>query len=282
MKLRAYNFTMWLVVAALVAPAWAQDEPGPDDYVTNIYDLRDLRAVLPPLPPGSPDDVSPSGALLESLVSGLESDLPRQQLSEDVYAVSGLRRDQAKLLKLLSDVRQLYSGRYELRLAGYALSLADPAPGLGDAPPSDMPAWRQTLVVPRRTLTAVGPTRSQTYFVNLNPIVAQSAVAYAGVTQTIESGVRLNVIVGAGNETEESTSLLVTGDVTHDVPVTVFEAEGCETAPAFRLRTARVYSSHVRSDLSITYGKPVVIAVAPLENEEQVMVIVAMIRRLAD
>ncbi len=278
MKLRAYNFTIWMAVAVLAAPAWAQDEPGPEDEVTSVYDLRNLRAVLPPLPLGSPDDVSPTSALLNSLAS----DMAHQQLSEDVYAVTGMRRDQEKLLKLLSDVRQLYSGRYELRLAGYALSLADPAPGLGDAPPSGIPVWRQTLVVPRRTPTAVGPTQSQTYFVNLNPIVAQSAVAYAGVTQTVESGVRLNVTVGAGEESDDSTSLLVAGEVTRDVPVMIFEAEGCETAPAFRLRTVRTYSSQVRSDLTVAYGKPVVIAIAPLENDAQVLVIVAMIRRLDD
>ncbi len=286
-----------------------------------IYDLRDLDALAPappsvpappppPAPPrpfglGASEPVAASGAapdsapqpeeqmafsdhLLSCLHQGLLSlgGAEYSTVAAGVFLVEAEEEAHTKLTALLEQVRALFGERYLVELTGSIVPAAEaPAPGQPAKEPlfSDVRRyWRQQVVVARRTPTAVEAVREHTYVSSLDPALAEGVVGYEPVIGTATEGVRMRITVGAGAESAADTTLNLDGqltavDLSHEAG-----PHGAAQSAGWMVQLPVVIRRTVRTAVRISFDQPTVVAVSGGFERDEVIVITAALKKLAE
>lgn len=271
---------MAALMACRAAPAQTHggeaDAPAGVDLL-RVYDLRDLRAIIPA--PESEDDglTSATERLIGELTNAMGSS--SIAIADDVYAVSASAEKHAQLAALLTSVRDLYKERYELTLLTYFV-LTHSTVQIGDVAKPDSISARRSFVATRRTPFRAGTETRHTYVSGVMPIVAEQAVGYQPMVRTTESGLRLNGLVGAGPEDSKGTSLMLSGEWSMVSPGRTFSVESTGGSPAYRLEFPQVETQLFRSDVQIEFGKLTVVAILGSPREGESMILAASVRKL--
>lgn len=282
------------VASASASPTW------------KLYDLRDLFGLLPPPervevpmpqamsygsmgeptphdpPPPPPDAVD---ELMDRLRINLDLDVTK--LFPGVFGIEGEEAQHATLVKMLNQVRSLYKERYEVEILWYATP-SDQSPGIGDPVTPAEPVHRHRLVVPRRTPTEVAQITQQAFVSEIQPVVATGAMGYASVTQNEESGFRVAILVGAGDDTQSTISIQINGELRQVIMGKLSgSAEGKSSrsdaidntrSMAIELPTVSIRS--IRSLVHVESGKRTVLAVVDGFMDGECIVVAATVRPL--
>lgn len=275
--LAAAMFT--LHVAALAQEsADSSEDPGDGDPVWTLYDVRDLRAVLPR--EGEEESDGAEYALMDRLCTALG--LSFTPVAAGVVAVEANPREHQRLRGLLGDVKQFYTERYVLDLAIAHMPAAS-APSVGDEVSGVEPTRRSSFVLQRRTQHPVGDLEEWQMVRAFQPVAAQGVAAYEGQLHVVRAGNDLLAIVGAGDDTSEGASLSLTGElIAVDGGRAAATPETSLSGPTVVTSGPRVSRRPVRGDLFLRYGRPTVVAVAAGFSDNQSIVIWAVVRKLPD
>jgi len=270
-----------------------------------LYDLRDLIAVLPPTPPPEqpattsqlqPFQTRSQDAPLRppgppTLSAGIRS---ADELMErvcgalgvlhtpflgGVYGIQAGEAEHAQVKQLLEQIRSLYAERYFVELVWFTAPGGD-APSTGDeVSPSDR-HHQHRLVVARRTPTPLLVVTQHSYGSDLDAVVATSAATHDPRTASIDAGLRLSVLVGAGPEEADTTSIQLVGDLR---AVTMGKTSGSFGTPdtdAMAIELPTVSTRSIRSDLRIPHGKLTVLNVLDGFGEGECIVLAGSVRKL--
>lgn len=297
--LRARGMFSWLplgLILILGSPALAQDNDATEvaeESAWKVYDLRDLAAVLPPPevneqpaaegtdekperrePP--PDRMESVERLMETLCDDVLGIMIPIELSDGIFALEAEPATHEQLTDLLDTVRELYSERFAVTLRLYRTP-ADSAPRLGDEPPDAPPWFEVQLTAQRRSPTPIVHLEQRAYLANLMPTVAEGAVGYMPQIEVAEAGVELMVLVGAGPQDDNGTTVLVDGQI-RDAAVNgqspPFGSEGNRVD----LPSTEVVSVH--SSLPVAFDRPTVIYVSADPDEGLALVIAVAVGRI--
>ena len=117
------------------------------------------------------------------------------------------------------------------------------------------------------------------YIAGINPIVASGATAFAPEIDHVTEGFRVSLLVGAGDEDEDTTTIHLVGSVREVVmgkmsgPV---EDERAQLQVELPVERSRLIQSNIR----ISFGKLTVLAVADGFEADSSIVVAAMVRKL--
>ncbi len=266
-----------------------------------VYDLRDLLGLIPPPRPADvpspeprvgmgiygepPESPAPKGAphsvdqLMDRLCNALAVNCT--PLLAGVYGVEADDAEHTQVLQMLEEIRALYGERYEVEIV-YFMVDAEQAPAIGDPATPAGPLHRCRLVVTRRTPTPLTTVTVQSYISDLQPVVAQNAVAYDPLTERAADGLEASILVGAGKDEGNATSIQVIGKLRRvsmgkmSGPVLSGDPSGLQIElPAVSVRS-------IQSHLRVEYGKLTVLSVLDGFDAGQSFVIAASARRLDD
>ena len=140
-------------------------------------------------------------------------------------------------------------------------------------------ARRQRLVTTRRTPTPVEIITRHTFVSGIVPVVATGAISYAPETNQVDEGLRVSLLVGAGEETKESTSIHLFGNVRQVVMGKMSGLLEDERSP-LQVELPMERSRSIQSNLRIPFGKLTVLAVTAGFDDNDSIVIAAMVRKL--
>jgi hypothetical protein len=275
-----------------------------------VYDVRDLIGLVPPPPPSKAELCAKQAAIasigggqsifgaitapkLDPKRSPAESvDAMMKRLCDEmgvvyavlfsgVYGIVAEETEHATLQVMLESVRGLYVGRYAVELLWYTVA-PDQTPTIGDVVQPAEATHRHRLVATRRTLVELVEVTQHTILAGQGPVVAQSAVGYQPSTESVESGLRLSLIVGADKETDATTTILVAGDLRRVVPDRMSgKLLGAMTQNiGIELPEIRVRSIH--SNIRIEFGKLTALSVLDGFDEGGCIVVSASVQKLSD
>lgn len=265
-----------------------------------LYDLRDLVATIPwsveldrPV-----DSRSPPRSIYEAPPTTRSSQEAREDLIRDlvlnlvdraelgncsdwfpgIYAIEAEEAQHARLRGMLNQLRSLFEERYEVEIVQYAIEMAD-VPSIGDEVSHASFVRRQRLVTTRRTPTSVEMISRHTFVSEIVPVVANSAVAYAPETDHVDEGLRVSLLVGAGEEDEQTTSIHLFGNIREVVMGKLSGSLQDERSP-MQIELPMVRSRSIQSNLRIPFGKLTVLAVTAGFNGTDSIVIAASVTKL--
>ena len=311
--LRSLTRTMIGVLALVALASTALAQPASQGEVLRIYDVRDLAAVLPG------DDGGPAGrwrgvgrarstaggggrgqAGFGSAGGGRETSIfvdrgsdPAHRLVDRLCTVIGIecepllrgiiaaqgtiaRHDQ--LAEQLREVRLLFTERYEIELACFSVG-ASSAPELG-APIDgvELELFSRQVIV-RRQPTTFRAVTSHTYLADLIVVTGDSAIGYQPQTKTLDDGLTLQLLIGAGDENARATPLEARGELTRvSFDRSAIKLPGRpDTPPAVEMPS--VDRRTIQTAVSIEYDKLVAIAVVPGFERGEAVVIAARVRK---
>lgn len=273
---------MTLIFTMLPATAaWAQSS-------WRVYDIRDLIAALPASDDAAQPAPPPSGSIFQSQPNTLEETVEAlaDRLGMDFMpmfsGIFGCEADEAQhaqFLEVLSQLRQLYQERYAVDISVYEVESAS-APNIGDEMPAGTEASRHSLVVTRRSPTEVTALTRHAYVAEVQPVVASRATGYSPDVRHVEDGLRLRVVVGAGEENAEGITIAISGHVRQiklerrSDPVHASESGLRVDLPSERERS-------IQSHMRVPFGSARVLAVVPGFDGEHAIAIAAAVRKLA-
>ena len=295
--LRARNWQSMLCLIVVVLLAGTVSARAESSW--KLYDLRDLVALIPPVPTGQP--ASPK-AMLESLLQPVTPVSPSifedkggvdkviedlcdalgphvyARLAAGVYVVEAGETEHALIVQMLEGIRGMYAEQYEVEIIWFSVE-SDQALSVGsEANPTD-PPHRHRLVAPRRTPTPLTRVSLHKYVAGLQPVVAQSAAAYDVQTRSIVAGLQATILVGAGKEDAETTSIRISGDLREvamgktSAPITHEGAELQVELPVVSVRS-------IQSNMRVEFGKLTVLSVVDGFEDGECFVIAVSVRKL--
>ncbi|MCH7995979.1 MAG: hypothetical protein IIB57_16245 [Planctomycetes bacterium] len=264
-----------------------------------LYDLRDLVATIPwsveldrpvnsksqlnsiyqaPPTARTPQETREDRikGFFENLVYGM--DLDYEMWLPGIYSVQAEEAQHAKFRQMLNQFRALFESRYEVEIVQYTIEMAD-VPSIGDEVSPASFVRRQRLVTTRRTPTPVEMITRHTFVSGIDPVVATGAVGYAVETDQVDEGLRVSVLVGAGEEDEHTTSIHLFGNV-RDVRMGKMSGLLEDDRSPLQVELPMVRSRSIQSNLRIPFGKLTVLAVTAGFDGNDSIVIAAMVRKL--
>lgn len=285
-----------VLAVVLVAPAAAAAEES-----WKLYDLRDLLGLIPPPAPGRVPAAPPGQAmpmftqppaaafvqesadgverLMQQLCDAMSVDCTR--LLSGVYGVRADEAQHGQLLALLEDVRRLYAERYEVELVWFTTS-PDQTPAVGEAVTVTGTFRRHCLVAPRRTPTPLTVVSQHAYLSGLNAVVAEQSQLQEPITDDAEEGLRLSIIVGAGQEGEHSTLMRVSGELRQ---VTMGKMSGSFVAGVpsdVQIELPSVAVRSIETSVELEYSKLTALCVLDGFADGECVVIAGAVRKLAE
>ncbi len=270
-------------VMSVLTVALAAGSSASAQETWKLYDLRDLIAVLPSTTP--PDEDEPylaAGAqsadeLMERVCS--ELGIHYAPFLSGVYGLEAEEAEHARVRQLLEQIRSLYAEPYAVELVWFTASAGE-APSIGDVITPAEPHHRHRFVVARRTPTPLVSVTRYSYVSDLTAVVATSAATHDPRTSSTDAGLRLSVLVGAGPEEANATSIQLVGELRRvtmgrkSAPVGTFE-----TGPmAIELPTVSTRS--IRTDLRVEHGKMTVLNVLDGFGEGECIVLAGSVKKL--
>lgn len=247
-----------------------KNDAQPDAIVTEIYDIRDLATLIP-------SNGAPPEEALDEFVNRLSGHLDAQvgQIFPGLFHIDATREQHQHLLQSFEHIRKLYSESYEVTVFTYEVSAGE-SPSIGAAAKLDGAALIQREVIPRRTMSQISAIVQRTYVASLEPVVAEHATAYTPRTKTVDEGLSLSVILGAGADDEKSTALRLSGELTL---VSLKRSTGPDSE--WRVDLPDVQKRSIKSALRVELGKPTVTAVVAGREAGQATVIAAAVKKVA-
>ena len=294
--------------AAFVAQKESADRDAPDvqESVWRLYDLRDLIGILPaqalpePAPwwkrlprnvkatfglTGEPSTqwlrhtrVEPLESTYFSVVDRLEVEFGIDRSFEvlpGVYMLLGTPQAHERFSQWLEAVRKLVQPRCRVRLSIYRVDTAE-VPRVGSPPPAASPMYVSERVVPLRSVTQWQQHEEHAFMCRVETGVAESAAGYEPEVRTVEEGVELTLIIGAGPPQKERVAVHVAGTLQ------VLD-DSRQSAPIdgrnLRIDLPSVHLTTVESQTSVPWGQPTVIAVATPVRDGPAMLIAVRVDR---
>lgn len=287
LRLLALATTLFAVPAASAESSW------------KVYDLRDLIGLIPPPRPteaprpGAPGGTSVFGKpleppapkkathtvdrLMDRLCNALAVNCT--PLLAGVYGVEADDAEHTQVLQMLKEIRTLHAERYGVEIVHFMVK-ADEAPAVGDPVTPAGPLHRSRFVVTRRTPTPLATVTVQPFVSDLQPVVAENAVAYDPLTERAADGLEVSILVGAGKDEENATSIQVIGDLRRvsmgkmSGPLVGGDPSGLQIElPAVSVRSIQ---SHIR----VEYGKLTTLSVLDGFDAGQCFVLAASVQNL--
>jgi len=249
--------------------AWA--EP-----TLKLYDLRDLVATVPV------DSERTQEERIKKIVENFHyhMGLTFVMWLPGIYSVEAEEAQHAKFHQMLYQFRTLFEDRYEVEIVQYTIEMAD-VPSIGDEVSPASFVRRQRLVTTRRTPTPVEIISRHTFVSEIVPVVATDAVGYVVETDQVDEGLRVSLLVGAGEENEQTTSIHLFGSVREVVMGKMSGSLEDERSP-LQVELPMERSRSIQSNLRIPFGKLTVLAVTAGFDGTDSIVIAAMVRKLDD
>ncbi len=306
MSVRAHRMEFLVLLAAMmlwIAPtARAQQHAGKAvdknshdqaQLIWRVYDIRDLNAVMPPLPPEPSNEGNKGQApqsflqqqhplvadeLFERLSQNL--DVAYCPVSDGIYMVETQQSKHDQLMSLVEQFRALYTDRYAIRLV---CSLVKPseAPQIGQEWSAGETFVYCNQVAIRRVQMPIRVTRDRRYVADLSPVAAQNATAYMVGFNTITDGINFTLTIGAGKESQKSTPVRLTGEITECCMDGVTGPDGTGDGGHWCVQQPEIARRLVYSDLQVAFGQPTVLAVIPGFDDEHVIVVAVSVDRLS-
>jgi hypothetical protein len=266
------------VVAGIVALC-AAGSPVSAQASWQIYDLRDLIPMLPRDPMAEDFDLERGenvDALLGSLCTAMAVECT--PLVPGIFAIEAEADEHARVATMLEAVRALYREQFVVELIVYRTP-ADRAPAIGSPPAIPESSNRMHFVVPRRTPVPVMVTSQRAYVSDVSAVVATSAVAYEPQTASVDEGLDLSLVVGAGPDSDTRTSVDLLGSVRR---ATWAEPTGELAIPEVgpvRIELPILSVRSVRSHVELEFGKPAVVAVATGFGDNECIVMAMTVKK---
>jgi len=270
------------LASALMAPAIASADP-----MWKLYDLRDLIGLLPPPTMQRADNDEEYDATaadsLNSLVQQFTEigGLDVTQHFPGVYGVQGEESDHAILVKKFDQIRSLYAEQYEVEILWHSIGTEE-APAMGDPLTPTAESHRHRLVVSRRTPTQIVAVTQFSCVTGIEPVVATQAVAYGTTIDHQESGLRATVLVGAGPESAEKTSLSLTGELRRATPGKTWTPFDTGELRNVAVNLPEIDLRSIQSRVTLDFAKFTTIAVVDGFQPGLSIVIAASVRKLGD
>lgn len=201
-----------------------------------------------------------------------------EPLLRGIIAAQGTIARHDQLAEQLREVRLLFTERYEIELACFSVG-ASSAPELGAPIDGVEPELFSRQVIVRRQPTTFRAVTSHTYLADLIVVTGDSAIGYQPQTKTLDDGLTLVLLIGAGDEDARATPLEARGELTRvSFDRSAIELPGRpDTPPAVEMPS--VDRRTIQTAVSIEYDKLVAIAVVPGFEKGEVVVIAARVRK---
>ena len=241
-----------------------------------LYDLRDLVATVPVDSERTQEERIKK--IVENLVSGMN--LTYDVWLPGIYSIQAEDAEHVKFRHMLNQFRELFEERYEVEIVQYTIEMAD-VPSIGDEVSPASFVRRQRLVTTRRTPTPVEIISRHTFVSEIVPVVANGAVGYAPETDQVDEGLRVSLLVGAGEEYEKTVSIHLFGNVRQVVMGKMSGPLADDRSP-LQLELPVERSRSIQSNPHIPFGKLTVLAVTAGFDGSDSIVIAAMVRKLED
>jgi hypothetical protein len=194
-----------------------------------------------------------------------------------VYGIRAEQAEHAHVQHLLESIRNLYKERYAVELVLYRVP-ANEAPVIGDAANWVASRLRHQFVAPRRTPTSVQLITQQDFLRALEPVVATGAIGYASRIDRLNDGLRLSVLIGAGENHEDKISIQVSGDLRWINWEQRRDEFQTPSGPiSIELPTERIRS--INASLGIPLDKPTVLSVIAGFHDEECYVLAGSVRK---
>ncbi|MFG0330758.1 MAG: hypothetical protein ACF8PN_12785 [Phycisphaerales bacterium] len=232
-------------------------------WITKIYDLRDVAALLPP----SEEHDDLLDFITQEIVAS--QGFPADRLAAGVYMVSGEPENHDTFVELIGQVESLYHETYEVELLMFTVPSGE-APELRSRFDGDA-ELRTKFVVQRRHPTLIEATEVQTYVSDWQPVVGDQSAGYDPETSEIESGLVVTVTVGTGLD-GDGIGFLMRGEVS-DVTMHTARTPGSQyNISGLDLGLPTLARRSIRSNLRIAEGESTVVAVTPGFHEGAIVI----------
>jgi hypothetical protein len=264
-----------LTVALAAGPSASAQETW------KLYDLRDLIAVLPPTtPPEEPclaAGARSADELMERVCNALG--VRHAPFLGGVYGVEAGDAEHTQVRQLLEQIRSLYSERYAVELVWFTAPAGE-TPSIGDqVAPAEL-HHRHRLVVARRTPTPLVVVTRHSYVSDLTAVVATSAATHDPRTAITDAGLQLSVLVGAGPEEADSTSIQLVGELRRVTMGRKSGPVGTLETGSMAIELPTVSTRSIRTDLRLTRGKVTVLNVLDGFKEDECIVLAGSVKKL--
>ncbi len=289
-----------LVVVMVVLPAFVQAQQG-DEYTLRIYDLRDLDAAFAggavsgalstaghmfggrggvAVGRGAAPEPTTSGSIL-ARIAGPTALAEYEELAPGIFMIGADSQGHETLMRLLTDLRALFSERYVVDIVSYTVE-QDDAPRVGSAAECATPGARHQLVVVRRRATSVTSVRAEHYLANLDPRLAEGVFAYSAQVREVVAGLQLTVTVGAGPQDADATSVEAHGRISHIEFDRATGPEGGGSGAAWRVELPTISERTIDAQTQVPFDQPTVISVVPGFNDGEVLVVAVTVSHAAE
>ena len=243
-----------------------------------LYDLRDLVATIPVDSERTQEERIED--IVANLVHHMDLGLAYNMWLPGIYSVQAEEAQHTRFRQMLNQFRELFEERYEVEIVQYTIEMAD-VPSIGDEVSHASFVRRQRLVTTRRTPTPVEMISRHTFVSEIVPVVATDAVGYVVETDQVDEGLRVSLLVGAGEEDEHTTSIHLFGNV-REVVMGKMSGSLEDDRSSLQIELPVERSRSIQSNLRIPFGKLTVLAVTAGFDGTDSIVIAAMVRKLDD
>jgi hypothetical protein len=270
-----------------------------------LYDLRDLIAVLPPttlpeqpaiasqVPPFQTWDIGAPARPPEppTLTAGVRSadELMKRVCGAlgvtyapflgGVYGIEGGEAEHAQVRQLLEQIRSLYAERYAVELVWFTAPAGE-TPSIGDEVAPAQPHHRHRLVVARRTPTPLVVATHYSYISDVSAVVATGSALHDPRTGNTDAGMRLSVLVGAGPEEADTTSIQLVGELRRVTMGKTSGPVGTAETGSMAIELPTVSTRSIRTDLRIAHGKMTVLNILDGFGEGECTVLAGSVGKL--
>ena len=287
--------TIAIVLIALVSTAHAQN----DDWIYSIYDIRDLDSGLADADAQrlAAARAQPLGSFHEPPRAEESTEFTRAEqlvmrvcdlrgitygsLLPGLLSVEGEAHEHEWLSEQLTTLRALFERRYEVAILTAEVP-SDQVLSVGTSlevwPEGDV--LHQVLV--RRQPTRLRAVTTVSYVAALRPIVGEQSLGYDPQTATVDDGLTAIVTVGAGTESESSTMVRVTGELTQ-VTIDRRALTGAGGSPEFTpvgIDLPRVARRTIHAAVDVPFETLTTLAVVSGFNDGTDLVVAAWVKEL--
>lgn len=175
--------------------------------------------------------------------------------------------------EMMFRLRALYEDTYTFELRSVAVPV-DEAPRVGTSFDDGRLLFMTSQTVTRRVATSISSTHQRTYLSDVQPVVGNQAVGFDPRTEEAESGIAAEVVIGAGNESDESTIVAVRGQIVQ-TEINLFKP-GHDSSALPQMPSVEMPTSHVRSfnaTRRLSFGQRTVLAVLDGLKGDEVIVL---------
>jgi len=267
-----------MIVLGLVTTVVCGSQTALAEPTLKFYDLRDLVATIPVDSERTQEERIED--IVANLVHHMDLGLAYNMWLPGIYSVQAEEAQHTRFRQMLNQFRELFEERYEVEIVQYTIEMAD-VPSIGDEVSHASFVRRQRLVTTRRTPTPVEMISRHTFVSEIVPVVATDAVGYVVETDQVDEGLRVSLLVGAGEEDEHTTSIHLFGNV-REVVMGKMSGSLEDDRSSLQIELPVERSRSIQSNLRIPFGKLTVLAVTAGFDGTDSIVIAAMVRKLDD